>query len=337
MPTFADPVVRHWDFRRGTAGIAVLTRFAAERGVPHDSVLAGSGVSPDLLSDPDACVEAGQEVRVARNLAAVLPDAGLAVGRRYHATTFGALGYTVLSCRTMLDAVNTALRHLDLTFALTSPSGSIADGRARLALDPSTLPPDIVRFLVDRDLAAIHTVLGELAGASLPALSLDLPFPEPANAEEYSTVFGVHPTFDAPQPVATYDAALLDRELPLASPETIAAAEAQLRALAARRRARTGITAAVRAELARGAYDMASVAHALTTSPRTLRRHLAAAGTNFQALLDEYRAAEARRLLADPTRTVARIAADLGYADAAAFTHAHRRWFGTSPSRSRQP
>ena len=339
--TFDDPVTRHWDFPRAVAGVAVLVRFAADHGVGPAHLLAGTGVTPGDLSAPDGCVEADQELRVVRNLVSALPEAGLALGRRYHATTFGMLGYAFLSSRTMLDAVNTALRYLDLTFAFTSPSAAIDADGARLTLDTAQLPADVTRFLVDRDLAAIHTVLGELAGAPAPLRSLALPYPAPDDRTELRTTFGLADdsriTFDAPGAAAVYDAALLDRELPLASPETIATAEAHLTALADARRARTGVTAAVRAELARGAHDMTEVARALATSPRTLRRHLAAAGTTFQSLLDEHRSAQADRLLADPALTLAHIAARLGYSDPAAFTHAYRRWHGTTPSAARRP
>jgi AraC-like DNA-binding protein len=336
--TFDDPVTRHWDFPRAVAGVAVLVRFAADHGVEPARLLAGTGVSPGDLAAPDGCVEARQELRVVRNLVSALPNAGLALGRRYHATTFGMLGYAFLSSRTMLDAVNTALRYLDLTFAFTSPSASIDADGAHLSLDTTHLPADVTRFLVDRDLAAIHTVLGELAGSPAPLRSLSLPYPAPDDLSELRATFAEHTpmSFDSPVPTATYDPVLLARELPLASPETIAGAEAHLTALARARRARTGVAAAVRAELARGVHDMTEVARALATSQRTLRRHLAEAETTFQSLLDEHRSAQAQRLLADPALTLAQIATRLGYSDPAAFTHAYRRWHGTAPSAARR-
>ncbi len=335
--TFAAPVTRHWDFPRAVAGVAVMVRFAEDHGVAPARLLAGTGITAADLATPDACVEAGQELRAVRNLVSALPASGLALGRRYHATTFGMLGYAFLSSRTMLDAVNTALRYLDLSFAFTSPSATIDADGAHLAVDPTHLPADVAGFLVDRDLAAIHTVLGELAGAPVPPRAVALPYPAPDDLADLRAAFGPAPiTFDSANPGVVYDAELLARELPLASPETTAPAEAHLTDLARLRRARTGVTAAVRAELARGVHDMAGVAHALATSERTLRRHLAAAGTTFQSRVDEHRRAQARRLLADPGLTIAQIATRLGYSDPAAFTNAHRRWHGSTPSAARR-
>ena len=47
-----------WDFPRGLASIALLVEFAAERGIPADVVLDGSGVDIATVRDPLAQVEA---------------------------------------------------------------------------------------------------------------------------------------------------------------------------------------------------------------------------------------------------------------------------------------
>ncbi|MER5266280.1 AraC family transcriptional regulator [Actinosynnema sp. NPDC002837] len=333
MATLTEPAVRHWDFRRGIASVALLVRFGADHGIGADRLLAGSGLDAAHLAEPAAEVEARQELRVVRNLVAVLPDSGVDVGRRYHATTFGILGYAFLSCATVRDAVDTALRYLDLSFAFTNPTASVDGDRVRVELDDTALPAGVARFLAERDLAAIHTVIGELVPGGVPVLEVDFRFPEPAD-HGHEAVFGVRPTFGAARCGSSFDISLLGRDLPLASPETSAMCEAQLRDLVARRRDRLGVVAAVRSRLAGSdAFDVtvAEVAGELGMSARTLRRRLAARGTGYQELLDEARAARAEELLTTTDLPVERIAARLGYAEAAAFIHAFRRWRGTTP------
>jgi AraC-like DNA-binding protein len=70
----------------------------------------------------------------------------------------------------------------------------------------------------------------------------------------------------------------------------------------------------------------------LSTPARTLRRLLAAHGTNFRELLEEVRYEIARQLLADTDMTTADIAEALDYADASAFTRAFRRWTDSPPA-----
>ncbi|GAB3002512.1 hypothetical protein GCM10027184_69200 [Saccharothrix stipae] len=101
------------------------------------------------------------------------------------------------------------------------------------------------------------------------------------------------------------------------------------RDLVGRRRNRQGTGHAVPAGLERPAGTLDEVAAELAISLRTLRRRPAAAGTGFQELLDEARAVD---LLTTTTATVERVAAELGYAEAAGFIHPFRRWHGTTSS-----
>jgi AraC-like DNA-binding protein len=74
----------------------------------------------------------------------------------------------------------------------------------------------------------------------------------------------------------------------------------------------------------------------MAVAERTLRRQLAAEGTSYQRLLDEVRVSLADRLLGTGTLTVTQVAQRLGYAEAASFIHAHRRWHGVTPTGRRR-
>ncbi|HEX7303094.1 AraC family transcriptional regulator [Lentzea sp.] len=333
MRTLPEPVVRHWDFPRGIASAALLVRFGAAHGLGRDVLLDGSDLTADHLADPVAEIGACQELAVVRNLAARLPHSGIAAGRHYHATTFGVLGHAFLSAATMQDALGMALRYLDLSFSFTAPTAELAGDRLVITLHPGALPDDVRPFLVERDLAAIHTVIGELVPGEVPVLSVDLAHAAPADTRPHEEVFGVRPRFAAGLDRSVVDASVLARALPLASPEATALCERQCEDLAARRRRRPGVAGEVRRVLelsARFEESMPVVARALGLSPRTLRRRLTEAGTSYQALLDEVRAERAAVLLSGAS--VEQVAAQLGFAEAASFIHAFRRWYGTTPS-----
>ncbi|MFD9700959.1 AraC family transcriptional regulator [Lentzea sp. NPDC059081] len=333
MRTLPEPVVRHWDFPRGIASVALLLRFGAQHGLSRDVLLDGSDLTADQLADPAAEINAHQELAVVRNLAAHRPLAGVAAGRNYHATTFGVLGHAFLSAATVQDAVDVALRYLDLSFTFTAPTAVLDGDRLVLALNPGALPEDVRPFLVERDLAAIHTVIGELVTGEVPVLSVDLAHPEPPDTRDHEAVFGLRPRFATGRDRSVVDASLLLRALPLASPEATALSERQCEDLATRRRRRPGVAGEVRRVLElseRFEETMPVVARALGISPRTLRRRLTEAGTSYQALLDEVRAERATVLL--PGASVEQVAAQLGFAEAASFIHAFRRWYGTTPA-----
>ena len=308
-----EPAVRSWDFPRQVAGIAVLVEHARAHGLSARTALAGTGLRSADLAEPGREVTASQELRVVRNL---LRDgtgparSGIVLGRRYRLETFGIAGYALVSSRTLIDAMNFALRFLDLTFTFSIPYARLDGDRVVIEAHDDQLPEDVRAFLVARDLTAVEAVLRELFLDALPT------------------------TYDRTAERLTFPASYLDAPLPQANPAARALAVELCAALAGRRRGESPLVQQVRILLAqRIAHDAsaAGVAAALALGERTLRRRLAEDGTSFQRLLDEVRISLAEQLLGTGSLGVEQVAHRLGYASAAAFIHAHRRWHGTTP------
>ncbi|WP_043536338.1 helix-turn-helix domain-containing protein [Saccharomonospora cyanea] len=303
-----------WDFPRGVASVALLVDFAAERGVPPDDVLKGTGLDLSTVRNPYAQAEARQELAVVRNLLARCAgsdaELGSDLGRRYHATVYGIWGFAVTSSRTVGDAMRLALRYVELTYVFCVPDLRVEGDLAVLDCRTDTVPADVRPFLLARDVAAIHTLIEDL--------------------------LGITPTPPLRCGTLTLPRELLDRPMPQANDHTAAMCEEQCRNLLAERRARDGVARTVRDRLL--AVDglglgMAAVAAELGMTTRTLRRRLAAEGAGFRALLDEVRQALAEELLATRSMSVEQVAHRLGYGDAAAFVRAFMRWTGVSPGR----
>ena len=73
------------------------------------------------------------------------------------------------------------------------------------------------------------------------------------------------------------------------------------------------------------------VARRLATTPRTLQRRLARAGTTFERLCDDARRQAAEAYLTDTTLSIAEVTYLLGYSEPTAFHRAFRRWHRTTP------
>src|SRR5690348_15353388 len=105
-----DPATRDWDFPRDAAGVRLLVEHGHVHGLGPRQVLAGTGLRVADL-DQGLEVTAQQELRAVRNLQARLgTGAGAEVGRRYRLETFGVFGLAMLTSRTVLDAIDVALR-----------------------------------------------------------------------------------------------------------------------------------------------------------------------------------------------------------------------------------
>lgn len=315
---FEPAAARSWQFPRHVAGTALLVAVGGEAGVPAPALLRGTGLGARDVADPRREVTAEQELRVVRNLLAAVPGTtGTAVGAAYHASTFGPLGFALLSSPTLGAAANLALRFIDLSFSFTIPSATVQDDDVVVRVDDRGVPDDVRRFLVERDLTAIWTVLREICGDAA----------------------GLDAAWDESRSTLRFGARWLDHPLPQANSHACALAEALCRDLVSPRRGRDAFTGQVRILVAQhleAGAPMADVAAALGLSERSLRRRLTDAGTTYRAVLDEVRSAAAERLLADGL-LLDDVAARLGYAEASSLVVAYRRWTGRTPrSRTRQ-
>ena len=71
-------------------------------------------------------------------------------------------------------------------------------------------------------------------------------------------------------------------------------------------------------------------------SPRTLHRRLGEEGSSFRIIKEALRRDLALSRLTKTGHSIARVAADLGYADTSAFYRAFTGWTGMSPERYRR-
>jgi AraC-like DNA-binding protein len=327
------------DAPRAPMSTLVLLKLAAHHGITDDIVLANTGLTEAALRDPDADVRADQELRAIENLLAAAPRSetlGLEAGQGYHLTTYGILGFAMISASTFREAVDVGLRYLDLTFTFAPIRAEEHGSDLTLVLEEEpSLPAAVARFLAQRDAAAIQTMQRETLG--WPANPRAVAFRHTATraqVDRYRTVFGVTPEFGADRNLIVLDADILDMALPQADEHTTAMTQQMCADLVDARRSRSGMAGRVRdlvvAQL-RQPPSLPDVAASLQMSPRTLRRHLANEGTTLRQLIDEVRAALAAELVTGGRLTVAEISRRLGYVEVSSFSQAFRRWYGVSP------
>lgn len=324
------------NYRRSINSTLIQSGVGTDHGVPLPTLLAGTGITPEMMASPQVEIDASQELTLIRNLVDAttqIPGIGLQAGLRYHLTTYGLLGFALTSSPTLRAAIEMALRYVHLTFTFAQFSVTENDGQAYLHMEDRDIPEAVRQFLVERDFAGIQNMFQEALGMALPVGHIHFRFTEPSYSAMFQQIFGLMPQFGQAHNCVVFDARFLDLPLPQANEHTKLMCETMCRELLQQRRARQGLASRIRDRMLRMPLvlpDMEVIAAEFCMTSRSLRRHLDKEGTSFRALSDEIRETLAEQFLRDGL-TVEEIAGRLGYTESSSFTQAFKRWKGISP------
>lgn len=312
----------------------VLATFK-DQGQPAEVLLAGSGIGIADLRRADTRITTCQEMRVCANAVALRQDIGLELGQRMHVSSYGLLGYALLTSATLGDALRLALRYPALLGTLFELS-LVEDGeQIWLTAGDYRENPALAAFNVEFCLVSMKVICDDLLGGPLPLREARFDYPAPAYHPRYAERFDCPLQFDARHNGFAFDAQWLQQPLPLADAITHRAMAERCRKQNSEFTGRQAWLNRVRqllAEQLHAAPGLDGLAAQMNCSPRTLRRHLHALGCSYQQLLDELRFEQAKQWLAQGQWPIYKIAEQLGFSETASFRHAFMRWCGVAPS-----
>lgn len=307
-------------------------------GIPSQTLLAGSGIASADLSRADTRITTHQEMRVCANAVALRRDIGLELGRRMHVSSYGMLGYALLTSATFGDALRLALRYPALLGTLFELSLEEDDQRVWFRASDYREDPALRAFNVEFCLLSLKVICDDLLGQPLPLLGARFEYPAPDYRARYAERFDCPLQFGAATNAFAFDRDWLEHPLPLADAVTHCAMVERCRRQNAEFTGRQAWLGRVRLLLAaqlNAAPGLDGLAGQMNCSARTLRRHLHDLGCSYQELLDELRFERAKQLLGEDELPIYRIAEQLGFSETASFRHAFVRWSGVAPSQFR--
>lgn len=323
--------------------VAELPALLDELGVSLDRAFAGSGIAPDQLL-PEARFPypslAGLIERCAR--LADCPHFGLLLGARSDHRALGLIGEMMASAPTLGDAfrdyVGLQIDYSRGAVVYLQRSGD--DYIVGYGLyDAGTGPDHQIHGRQVHDLVVAigcNMVRALTAGRAQPLRVLESVGP-PDNAAPYRSTLKTTLAFDQEQTGIVIAGHEMAMPLPGADPVR------RLQLRTAIQNMMSGdleniaaqVRHAIRPRLMLDEANRTAIARELNIEPRTLARHLARAGTSFEAIKDEVRFTVARELLALTRLPIGRVAEALSYSAHSSFDHAFRRWAGVAPSQWR--
>ncbi len=320
--------------------VAAALESVRARNLDADELLNQVGLSPSLLQVPQARVSAKHYGQLWRLVARRLDDEFFGQdSRRMKAGSFAMLCHSVLSCRTLGQALERSLRFYGLLLDDISGALMREGAEARITLDRSADKPQRT-FAHEVLLMLLHGVACWLVGRRIPILRAEFSYPEPAHSEEYRLMYCTNLSFDRPLTSIVFDADYLDlpivqnersvKEFLRSAPENILVKYKNGSSLSA------GIRRRLRQLLPGDVPDFETLAAEMNMTAATLRRRLHEEGASYQGIKDQLRRDLAISYLSHSDRSVMDIALELGFSERSAFHRAFRKWTGASPGEFRR-
>lgn len=322
---------------------ALIAHVAADRGADPAALCREAGFDPECARDPDARIDVEVENALWDAAARRTGDAhfGLHAAAALRAGAFDVLDYVVRTAPTLRAALERVSRYNRLVHSAAVFHVTDAADRVRVEHAFAVAGHAPGRHASEFTLASILTIGGQICGAPLVALAVELPaHPPDGDRDVYARVFGVVPRFGTPAGAIELARDIVDRACPAADPNLSEIILRQADALLAARPDPTEsfanrVRRFVSTELGAGATTLAAIARGLRMSERTLQRRLADEGVTFDTLVEELRRDLASRYLTDPRLAIGEVAYLLGYSEPSAFHRAFKRWTGTTPAEAR--
>ena len=317
---------------------AILVRMGQEKGISQDALLENTEINPAAFSDPKALLTYQQVIILTNNTLKLSnePTLGLELGKAININQFGMLGYAILSCANVRQALNLGLKY----HVLIDPAFNfevVDQGETTSVRLTSHIPIEaIYNFLCDVFIANFVSLGRFLTGLDISPKAININRPKPDFSDLYEQFFeGCPINWDQPRTEILFDSSLMDAPTTLADEATAKMAESQCADILSRMGPREGIVVKVRRILLShpGHFPpIETVASHLATSTRTLSRSLQEVSTSYQKILDEVRKEMAIEYLNTSSLPIEEIAALIGYNDPSNFRKAFKRWTGNPPS-----
>ncbi len=320
---------------------ALVFDFAHAADVPATRLLDGCGLAADDMADATTRLSPQQLLRLLQNASQALasPDTSFMLGQQMLPGNFGAVSQALIHAPNLREALSILTQHQPRLAPLLVPR-LMSEGRVSvLYWMESFSAPALRPLLVELHMTAIVGMTRWLSGERLP-WRFCFNRAKPRHAEQHAVHLGTDLRFNCQFDAQLIDSEWLDRPWPRGDrPAMLAAlpiAEAEMEAEPACRSVLPLLYDYLLARIG-AAPTLEQSAQHLGTSPASLKRHLAAQGTHFQAELDLARVHASIHLLQVRGYSNEQVAQHLGFHDARNFRRSFRRWTGLTPQLMRHP
>ncbi|MGC8119727.1 AraC family transcriptional regulator [Marinobacter sp. VGCF2001] len=309
-------------------------------GIDEQDLILRVGLDPVRLNSTELRVSQAQasEFVTRAMIESGEPGLGILLARELKLPLHGALGTAVMSSRTLEEALELMTRYLTLRAPHLRVQKRISGNNACYAVSCDVELGPLQGFVLDAVLFGCVSMGAQLTGAPVAGSQILRQGPEPNHFHRFRRSIGVPVNYDASENALLIPVQQLKLPVRFCNEHLADSSREQCESALRQLREDAGFACRVRRVIETShpfPPKLARVASTLFVSERTLKRRLQEEQASFQSLVDQIRLERARELLAGSSMNLSQIADTLGYADAANFTRAFKRWTGLSPSHFR--
>lgn len=312
-----------------------------EMGIDPVLWLNSCDAKESLLEDDSQWIPRHQYEQLMQRAVAIAPhaDIGLRLGSRLGIGSHGLLGYGLLNCKDLAQAVQLLDRYLltrtpFIETAITEQVDSL-----NIEIGSSFRDPAVHRSFCEAALVTLVNLFTVVSGQVsmnkvIKAVHFDVE--APAYRDKMSNYFPVPYFFDQDKCVIALDKTWLHHHFSqadsLALQQLTQQFEQQLSSIQGKQKnALANRVLAILQQDYQRIPTLIEVAHLLCVTPRTLHRRLQAEGTCYRVLLAATKQAQAEKYLVQSNMPVEQVAWTLGYDDVANFRRAFKTWLNMTP------
>ncbi len=321
-------------------------RTLRKQGHDADALLAGTGLTEELLRDPNYRFAFSSLRRLTVNAMEQTgdPHLGTRLGKCFDANYIGLPAYAAMNALDFKNALDVLSRYFFLAFptiefAVLDDQGDPECGETAVCLRPRFALEDIAYFISGFALVACDGLFKKLLRVPQVASRGEMMVSEPDGWAAVSAEIGFSVGFDAQENRLMFPSELLHEPLPGADPVNHARLLALCEKFATDAGYETTLVSCVVSFLEEGqnlGAPLSEAAAALGYSERGLRRKLQQSGASYRTLIEQVRESRAREMLAKTSRPINVIAQELGYDTPSNFARSFKRWTGSTPKAYRE-
>jgi AraC-like DNA-binding protein len=325
---------------KGTIARLAYAR-AREAGLELNPLLKKAGLTRQQIEDLSARVAADRQIQFMNLVAHDLHDPflGFHLAEVHDLREAGYLYYVAASAESLGDALQRVARFISIVNEGLSLK-YLEDQDIRLVVDYVGVGPHLNRHQIEFAMTLLIRLCRHLTGLHLQPTRLRLTNRHSSQYSELAAYFGGKLDFAASVDELAFSGTAKALRVVSADPflnELLVShcEEALSHQPTKWGSFRSAVQNAIVPLLPHGKARASAVARKLGLSQRTLARRLSLEELTFSDILESLRGDLAGHYLADPGLSISRIAWLLGYQEVSAFTHAFKRWTGTTPRQAR--